>query len=169
MKLCAGRQWRCRLRAQTCGHSRGRRVWDKWSAQHGNTYITACETARGSLLHDTESWDLVLGDDWRDGMGWEGASRRRGHMDTYGRLTVTCGRDQLDIVKQLSNYTINNCKAIIYFKINLEIKMTAITHLHPSLMLQLPWVQQIFKLRLGDQTISQKIFNGQDCSLTTYV
>ena len=33
------------------------------------------------------------------------------------------GRNQHNIVKQLSNYPINNCKAIIYFKIYLKIKM----------------------------------------------
>ena len=30
MNLFAGREWKCRYREWTCGHSRGRREWDKW-------------------------------------------------------------------------------------------------------------------------------------------
>ena len=29
MNLFAGQQWRCRHREKTCGHSRGRKGWDK--------------------------------------------------------------------------------------------------------------------------------------------
>ena len=30
MNLFSGKEWRCRCREQTCGHSRGRREWDEW-------------------------------------------------------------------------------------------------------------------------------------------
>ena len=40
MNLFSGEQWRRRHREQTCGHSRGRRGWDKLREQHGNNYIT---------------------------------------------------------------------------------------------------------------------------------
>ena len=102
--------------------------------------------------------------------GWDGVGGRFKREGTYVYLWLIHG----DVWQKPTQYCkaiikLSN-KAIIYFKINLKIKMTAITHLHPRLMLQLPWVQQIFKLRrLGDQTISQKIFNSQNCSVTTYV
>ena len=43
MNLFAGQQWRQRRREQTCGHSRGRRGWDEWRAQHGSMYFTECK------------------------------------------------------------------------------------------------------------------------------
>ena len=30
MNLFAGREWRCRYREWTCGHSEGGGEWDKW-------------------------------------------------------------------------------------------------------------------------------------------
>ena len=36
MNLCAGQQWRCRHREQTCVNSEGSRGLDKWREEHGN-------------------------------------------------------------------------------------------------------------------------------------
>ena len=43
MNLFAWQQRRHGRRAQTCGHSRGRRGWDELREYHGSTYITICE------------------------------------------------------------------------------------------------------------------------------
>ena len=44
MNLFAGKEWRCRYRVWTCGHSRGRRAWDEWRSKidtqtHTHIYI----------------------------------------------------------------------------------------------------------------------------------
>ena len=36
MNLFARQQWKCRHREKTCGHSEGRRRWDKLRKQYGN-------------------------------------------------------------------------------------------------------------------------------------
>ena len=41
MNLFAGKEWRFRYREWTCGHSGGRKEWDKWRKQHPGTY-SAC-------------------------------------------------------------------------------------------------------------------------------
>ena len=43
MNLFAGQQRRRRYREQTCGHSGGRREWDRLREQHGNILITICK------------------------------------------------------------------------------------------------------------------------------
>ena len=45
------------------------------------------------------SSNLVLCDDL---VGWEGGSRGKKHMYTDGRFMLLCGRNQYNIVKQLS-------------------------------------------------------------------
>ena len=32
MNLYAGKEWGCRYRKWTCGHSRGGREWDRWKS-----------------------------------------------------------------------------------------------------------------------------------------
>ena len=46
MSLFAGRQWRCRLRGQTCGHRWERRGRDTWREQHRDIHITICKIGR---------------------------------------------------------------------------------------------------------------------------
>ena len=80
MNLFAGQQWRCRHREQACGHSGGRRGWDKIERIDRNMYITVCKVDsmwgfavrhRGLtpvLCDNLEWWDGV-----GDGRGiWEG-------------------------------------------------------------------------------------------------
>ena len=50
MNLFVGQEQRHRHREELCGHNRGRRGWDELGEQHGNIYITVCNTASGSLL-----------------------------------------------------------------------------------------------------------------------
>ena len=84
MNLPAGQQWRRRHREQTCGHSGGRRGWDKLREERGNTHITVCRTdgQRGFAARFGELNPAL----WDSLEGWEGVggSRGRGQMYTYG-------------------------------------------------------------------------------------
>ena len=57
-----------RNREQTCGHSRGRREWDKLRQKHWHICVTICKTDNGSLLCNRE-FCLVLCDSVE---GWDG-------------------------------------------------------------------------------------------------
>ena len=99
MNLTAGQQWRHRHREQTCGHSKGRRGWDRLREQRGNTCITVCKIREPfNLLYDSGSSNPVLCDNpeavgW--GGRWKGRSEGRGpniylwliHVDVWQKST----------------------------------------------------------------------------------
>ena len=88
------------------GHSGRRRDWDELREQRGNTPSTMCKTDsqwgfavwhRG--LKSGALWP------WRGvgrGRRWEGGSRERGHTYVCGWFMLMHGRNQNNIVKQLS-------------------------------------------------------------------
>ena len=43
MNLFAGKDWRCRCREWTCGHSRGRRGWDECRKLHRHIDTPMCK------------------------------------------------------------------------------------------------------------------------------
>ena len=55
MNLFAGREWKCRYREWTCGHSRGRREWDKWRKQHRHIHchVLGLDSSWGCKESDT--------------------------------------------------------------------------------------------------------------------
>ena len=71
------------------------------------TYITTCKTdSQWDLPYNTGSSNLVLCDnleEWDGGGKWEGGSGGRGHVYTYGWFMLMHGRNQHNIVKQLSS------------------------------------------------------------------
>ena len=70
--VSVGKEWGCRLREGTCGHSGGRRGWDEWMKQHRHTYTTMCEKDswwKAAIQHRESS--LVLCDNLEGGV-WEG-------------------------------------------------------------------------------------------------
>ena len=89
------------------GLSIRRRGWDELREDHGNIYITMCEI--------DSQWEFALwcrklkpsalwqprGVGW--GGRWEGGSRGRRHMYTCGWFMLMYGRNQHNIVKQLSS------------------------------------------------------------------
>ena len=106
MNLYSGQQWRCRHSDQTRVHSGG--------GEHGTNQESGTETctlpyvkqiASGNLLHDTGNSTSVPCDNLKgwDGVGGGRGSGGRGHMYTYGWLTLIYGRNQGNIVKQLSS------------------------------------------------------------------
>ena len=42
-KLILGKEWRHRCRERTCGHSGGKREWDKCSLWHQRMHNTECK------------------------------------------------------------------------------------------------------------------------------
>ena len=116
MNLFAGQQWRCRHREKTCGHSgeRGGESWD--SDTEINTLPFGKQKASGNWLYDAGSTNLLLCDNL-EGLGWggrrEGGSGGGGHLCSYGRFVLTYGRNQHNIVKQLtSNFNFKLIKKI---------------------------------------------------------
>ena len=61
------------------------------------------QIASGSLMYDAGSSDWCPGTTYNGGMGWEGGSRGRRRMDAYGWFLLMYGRNQHNIVKQLSS------------------------------------------------------------------
>ena len=63
MCLVAGKEWRCRCREWTCGHSAGRKGWDEMRSSL-DIYTPSCvkQLARGKLLYNTGSlvWCSVM-------------------------------------------------------------------------------------------------------------
>ena len=105
MKLFAGQQKRHRHKEQTCGHSGGRRGWDELREEHWNIYIIICKTdsqwefavlcteIKSDLCDNLEGWD---------GVG-DGREVQEGKdMYTYDWFMLMYGRNQQNIVKQLS-------------------------------------------------------------------
>lgn len=43
MNLFGGKDWRYSCRKQTCGHSGGKRKWDKWRKQHQHIHTIMCK------------------------------------------------------------------------------------------------------------------------------
>ena len=52
------------------------------------------------LCYNQEEWDR--GEEWDGGEGWEGGSGMREHVYTYSLFTLLYGRNQHNMVKQLS-------------------------------------------------------------------
>ena len=87
-----------------CGHSRGRRRWDKGSMEtYALPYIK--QTARGNSLHDSGSANQssVTTTRGEGGERGEGGCRGRGQKHTYGRFMLMYDRNQHNIVKQSSS------------------------------------------------------------------
>ena len=61
------------------------------------------QIASRSLMCDAGSSDWCPGTTYSGGMGWEGGSRGRRRMDAYGWFMLMYGRNQHNIVKQLSS------------------------------------------------------------------
>ena len=107
VKLFAGKQWRHRYGEQTCGHSAGRRGWGEWRQRHGNSIhhhawdrelvrmrcVTQGARPRALWQHRGLAW----------GGRQEGGAGGRGPRETCGWLMLMWGRDQHNVVKQLSS------------------------------------------------------------------
>ena len=67
-----------RREGTACGHSRGRRGWDKLRKQHWHTYTITCKTESGKLLYNTRrpAWYSVIS----QGVGWR---EERGYICFY--------------------------------------------------------------------------------------
>ena len=62
------------------------------------------------ITHGTQTWALWQPRSMQWGRRWEGESRGRGHMYTYGWFMLMFGRNQQNSVKQLSfNNTFKKC------------------------------------------------------------
>ena len=96
---------RRRHRKQTCAHSGEKRGWDELREWHWNIYITICKIASGKLLYNKGSSTGCSVTTYRVGWGgwWEGGSRGKGRMHAYGWFMLLYGRNQYNIVKQLSS------------------------------------------------------------------
>ena len=82
----------------TVGDGEGGMNWESSLETHTLPYVKWI--ASGSLLYDAGNSDLVP----CDSLGrWEGGSRGRGHVYACGLLMLMYGRDQHNIVKQLSS------------------------------------------------------------------
>ena len=106
MNLLAGQQLRHRHREETCGHSGGRGGGADWeSSVETYTLPYVKQMASGNLLCDTGSSTQCSGQSRGVGWGgkWEGGSGGRGHMYTCGWFMLMCGRNQHNIIKQLSS------------------------------------------------------------------
>ena len=81
-----------------------RRGWDKLKEWHGNICIGLCKTAMEicSMMQGAQPSALwqPRGEGW--GGRWEGPSRRKGNMYTYGWFMLMYGRNQHNIVRQFS-------------------------------------------------------------------
>ena len=115
MNLFAGKQWRCRYRYQTYGHSGGRRGWNELREQHWNIYTTIYKIDSqwefATWFRELKPRTLWQPREMRWGGQWEGGSRGRWHMYTYGWFTLMYGRNLCNIVRQLpSNLKINEFK-----------------------------------------------------------
>ena len=53
MKRSARQEQTGRHREQPCGHSGGRRGWNKWREWHRQVHTTVCKIAHGKLLVHT--------------------------------------------------------------------------------------------------------------------
>ena len=107
MTLFAGQQWRYRHREKTCVHKEGRRGWDELRKWHWSTRITICKADSQwelaewhSKLKPSALWQ-PRGVGW--GGRWGGVSRGSGHMYTYGWFMLMYGRNQYNVIKQLSS------------------------------------------------------------------
>ena len=94
-------QWRSKHRAQTCGHSGGRRGWKSW--ENSMDHIATCEidSMWGFAVWHREL-DPVLGENL-ERWGGGGAMRGRGRMYTCGWFMLMYGRGQHNIIKQFSS------------------------------------------------------------------
>ena len=104
--ISAGQQWKHGHREETGGHSTGRRGRDELGEQHWNSYFTRwktdslwefavrCRELNPMLSNNLKGWDGVG--------GGKGGLRGRRHTYTYGWFMLTYGRNQHNIVKQLS-------------------------------------------------------------------
>lgn len=59
--------------------------------------------ANGEPLYSTGGLSLVLGDNLEGRNGVGGRFRREAHVYTYGRFMLTYGRNQHNVIKQLSS------------------------------------------------------------------
>ena len=85
----------------TAGEGEGGANWE--GSIEAYTLPAVKQTDSGSLLYDAESSNSVLCDNLEECDGVQGGLRKRGHMHTYGWLMLMFGRNQHNIVKQLSS------------------------------------------------------------------
>ena len=89
MNLFAGQQWRHRHREQTYGPDKGEEGEGEMngeSSMEAYTLPYVKQIANGHLLYDPGNSNWALSQPRGVGKGgrWEGGSRGRGHMYTYG-------------------------------------------------------------------------------------
>ena len=85
---------------------RGRRRWTLWRQWHGSLLLLFVKMIpTGNLLYDSGNSNQGSVTNQRGGVGWggrwEGGSRGRGYMYTYGWFMLTFGRNQYNSIKQL--------------------------------------------------------------------
>ena len=102
-KLCAGQQWRCRRREQTCGYGVG---GVKRRERQADTDLPCVRhIACGDSLCDEGAQTQCSGTVWRGGIGWEveGSLQGREAYVCLRWFLLVYGRNQHSIVKQLSS------------------------------------------------------------------
>ena len=102
---------------QTCGHSEERRQWDKLTEQHESIYITMCKTDSqwefAVWLRELKSGALWQPRDLGWNGRWEGGSRGKGHMYTYGWFMLMYGRNKYNVKAIILRLKINKLKRIL--------------------------------------------------------
>ena len=116
MNLFARQQWKHTHRDQTWGHSGEGEGGTNWeSRMETYTLPHVKRITSGNLLCDSGSSNWCSwqprGLVWHG--RWEGGSRERGHVYSYGWFVLMYGRDQHNIIKQLSS---NSNKSILKIK-----------------------------------------------------
>ena len=101
MNLSSGKEWGHTCIKRTCGHSGGRRDWDKWRNQHRHTHTTMGKIAGEKLLFNTGSPDWCSVMTWRGGVG-EGRVAQKGRDVCVLRGDLHCCTEE----------TNTTCKAI---------------------------------------------------------
>ena len=84
--LFTGQHWRNRHREQTYGHGERGGEGEMYGKSNMETYITICKIVNRNLLLAQETQTGALYQPREVGWGgrWEGGSKGRGHMYTYG-------------------------------------------------------------------------------------
>ena len=88
MNLFAGQQWRNRRREQTYGHGERGGESEMYGERNMETYVTICKIDGqwefAVCLRELKQGLCINLEGWEMGGRWEGGSRGRRHMYTYG-------------------------------------------------------------------------------------
>lgn len=85
---------------------RGRRGWGELEERHWHVYTTVCETDsewEAAAQHRGSAQCSVTTEKSGTEAGWEAGSGAKGHLYTYGWLTLLHSRNEYNTVKQHSN------------------------------------------------------------------